>query len=413
MAELAATTKQFPTSHEAIMTTIRQLIQTSPTKANELFVALADTSNNAVKTRERLLGDLKTELELLAQLEEEHLFPVLRKHKETKDLVSAALNDNKQTRKILAELEQTPKGSEEFGPKVVELRKVFQQSVRDERKELLPAVLKALSDEEAQAIVEKIEEGKAEVEEAKRAEAEQRRAEQRQEREQADKLLAEQKEAAERERENRKAARQTAEQVAQTAEAAAESSRKVAQSAAETVQRVATAPLSTGSLFFDAMFGFWGLPSGRSLARSGNASASRNQLSSQDEEVIPLAEETLIVGKRTENSGTTRVRRYVVEVPAEQEVTLYDEKVVVERRRPVTDQASGETLTELTVEMVETSEVPLVAKGVRVREEVVVRRERTKRVETVRDTIRRDEVEISNASGRSGNRRAALAYSRK
>ncbi|WP_336491466.1 hypothetical protein [Methylobacterium nigriterrae] len=43
----------------------------------------------------------------------------------------------------------------------------------------------------------------------------------------------------------------------------------------------------------------------------------------------------------------------------------------------------------------------------------VVRRERTTRVETVRDTIRRDEVEISNASGRSGNRRAALAYSRK
>ena len=89
------------------------------------------------------------------------------------------------------------------------------------------------------------------------------------------------------------------------------------------------------------------------------------------------------------------------------------EKVVVERRRPVTDQATGETLTELTVEMVETSEVPLVAKGVRVREEVVVRRERTKRVETVRDTIRRDEVEISNAGGRSGNKRAALAYSRK
>jgi len=112
------------------MTTIRQLIQTSPTKANELFSVLADTSNNAVKTRERLLGDLKSELELLAKLEQEHLFPVLRKHKETKELVTAALNDNKQTLKLLAELEQTPKGSEEFAPKVAELRKVFQQSVR-------------------------------------------------------------------------------------------------------------------------------------------------------------------------------------------------------------------------------------------------------------------------------------------
>ena len=96
------------------MTTIRQLIQTAPAKANELLAKLVDTSDTAVKTRERLFSDLKAELELLATLEEEHLFPVLRKHKETKNLVSEALNDNKQTRKLIAELEQTPKESEEF-----------------------------------------------------------------------------------------------------------------------------------------------------------------------------------------------------------------------------------------------------------------------------------------------------------
>ncbi len=129
--------------------------------------------------------------------------------------------------------------------------------------------------------------------------------------------------------------------------------------------------------------------------------------------MIPLAEETLIVGKQTVNSGTTTVRRYVIERPAEQQVTLYDEKVVVERRRPVTDAVTGETLTELTVEMIETSEVPLVAKGVKVREEVVIRRERSKRVETVRDTVRRDEIEISHANERSRNRPAALASGRR
>src|SRR5829696_8147835 len=178
------------------MTTIKQLTQTSPTKANELIARLLDTSDTAIKTRERLLADLKAELELLAKLEEEHLFPVLRKHKETKDLVSDALNDNKQARKLLAELERVPKGSEEFAPKVAELRKAFQQSVRDERKELLPAVLKALTDEEAQAIVDKIEEGKAEVEGAKRrAETDQRRTGARQEREQDEKFLADQNDA--------------------------------------------------------------------------------------------------------------------------------------------------------------------------------------------------------------------------
>jgi stress response protein YsnF len=295
------------------------------------------------------------------------------------------------------------------------LRKVFQQSVRDERKDLLPAVLKALSDEEAQAIVEKIEDGKAEVEEAKRAEAELRRAEARQEREQAEELLAEQKEAADREQETRKAAQQTADAVAQTSEAVAESSRKVVQSAADSVQRLATAPLSSGSQFWDAMFGMWGVPQGRSVARFADAQPSNVQPSSRAEEVIPLAEETLTVGKHTVTSGTTTVRRYVVELPVEQRVELYDEKVVVERRRPVRDANTGETLTEVTVEMIETSEVPIVAKGVKVREEVVVRRERTKRVETVRDTVRRDEIEIAHfdQNERAPRKRPTLAHSRK
>ena len=137
------------------MTTIRQLLQTGPAKANELFAKLVDTSDGAIKTRERLFADLKAELDLLARLEEEHLFPVLRKHKATKGLVSAALADNKQTRVLLDELEAMPKDDEEFATKVAELRKVHQQSVRDGKNELLPAVLKALSDEEAQAIVEK------------------------------------------------------------------------------------------------------------------------------------------------------------------------------------------------------------------------------------------------------------------
>jgi stress response protein YsnF len=57
--------------------------------------------------------------------------------------------------------------------------------------------------------------------------------------------------------------------------------------------------------------------------------------------------------------------------------------------------------------------VPVVTKDVNVREEVVVRRERTKRVQTVRDTVRRDEIEISNDGERSGDNRPSLAYSRK
>src|SRR5215210_3343323 len=139
---------------------ISQLIQTGSANVHELFAQLVDTSETAVKTREKLFADLKEELELLASLEEQHLFPILRKHKDLKDLVREALSDNRATKKLLTELDHTPKDSKEFAPRVGELRRVFQQHVRDEKKELLPAVLKALTDEEAQAVVERVEAGK-------------------------------------------------------------------------------------------------------------------------------------------------------------------------------------------------------------------------------------------------------------
>ncbi len=154
--------------------TITQLIQNSPSKANELFSKLADTSDGAIKTREKLFSELKDELETLASLEEKHLFPVLRKHQETKDLVVDAINDNKEVRKLLADLDKTPKTDPEFAPKLGELRKIFQQHVRDEKKELLPAVRKALSAEEAQTVIEKIEAGRADSE---KGEAKERKAE--------------------------------------------------------------------------------------------------------------------------------------------------------------------------------------------------------------------------------------------
>ena len=57
--------------------TLRTLMQAGPAKANELFARLAETSDGAVKTRERLFAELKAELEAHTDLEEQHLFPVL------------------------------------------------------------------------------------------------------------------------------------------------------------------------------------------------------------------------------------------------------------------------------------------------------------------------------------------------
>src|ERR671916_2759500 len=154
--------------------TTRTFSQTPPDKANELFEKLLATSDNAAKTRERLLSDLKEELDLLANLQEQYLFPVLNKHG-MQDLVQEAIKDNQETSALLTELDGMPKNNGEFLSKVAELRKVFQQHIRDDKKELLPAVLKVLSDEEANAVVEKVEDDMAQNQEAKRAETRQTR----------------------------------------------------------------------------------------------------------------------------------------------------------------------------------------------------------------------------------------------
>lgn len=171
---------------------LRTLMQAGPAKVNELFARLAETSEGAVKTREKLYAELKAELELHTSLEEQHLFPVLRRNAETKDLVTEAIRDNKELRAKLAVLEAQPKNDEAFPERLKELQKLFRQHARDEKRELLPAVQRALSEEQVQNVTEKIEAGVAEAEKAKHDDAEARRARARQEREEAERQATQQ-----------------------------------------------------------------------------------------------------------------------------------------------------------------------------------------------------------------------------
>jgi hypothetical protein len=91
------------------------------------------------------------------------------------DLVREATNDNAETAALLGELDGLPKNSPEFIDKVTELRRIFQQHIRDDRKELLPAVLKVLSEDEALAVAEKVEDEMANIDETKLAQARQTR----------------------------------------------------------------------------------------------------------------------------------------------------------------------------------------------------------------------------------------------
>jgi uncharacterized protein (TIGR02271 family) len=125
----------------------------------------------------------------------------------------------------------------------------------------------------------------------------------------------------------------------------------------------------------------------------------RTGIAGNTEEVIPLSEETIQIGKREVDRGTTRVRRYVVERPVEEQVRLRDERVAV-FRRPASGAAVGaEAFTDKVVHVTETAEEAVIGKTARVVEEVVVQKKVDERAETVRDTVRKEEVEITGPHG--------------
>jgi uncharacterized protein (TIGR02271 family) len=118
------------------------------------------------------------------------------------------------------------------------------------------------------------------------------------------------------------------------------------------------------------------------------------------DEVIPVAEEELHVGKREVNRGRVRLHSRVIEKPVQEQVTLREERVDVERR-PVsgTTQAGvigGDPFQERTIEVEERGEEAVVSKEARVVEEVVVRKEADQRTETISDTVRKTEVDVED-----------------
>jgi len=117
----------------------------------------------------------------------------------------------------------------------------------------------------------------------------------------------------------------------------------------------------------------------------------------QGEEVIPVTEEQLRVGKREIEHGRVRVRSYTIEKPVQEQVNLRQEHVSVERRpvdRPTT--GTEDAFRERTIEAEEKREVPVVSKEARVTEEVVVRKGVEQRNETVSDTVRKTEVQVDD-----------------
>ena len=118
--------------------------------------------------------------------------------------------------------------------------------------------------------------------------------------------------------------------------------------------------------------------------------------------MIPVAEEELHVGKREVGRGRIRIHSRVVERPVQEQVTLRDETIEVERRPASGRSVSGDPFQERTIEVEERDEEAVISKEARVKEELVVRKDVEQRAKTVSDTVRKTEVDIEDSRNTRG-----------
>ena len=127
----------------------------------------------------------------------------------------------------------------------------------------------------------------------------------------------------------------------------------------------------------------------------------------EDEISIPIIEEQMTIGKRTVEKGGVNVRTTMTETPIAESVNLREENVTVERHkvdRPV--DGATDAFQEGSFDVTTRAEVPVVSKEARVVEEVVVGKNVTEHQETVRETVKRTDVEVDEINvGDAGNRR--------
>ena len=122
--------------------------------------------------------------------------------------------------------------------------------------------------------------------------------------------------------------------------------------------------------------------------------------SSGNEQVIPIVQEELEVGKRQVNRGGVRVYTHMVETPVSENISLHDERIVVERHpvnRAATDADfnTGSGVVELTA----MGEEAVVGKRSRVVEEVSIGKVGSDRTEQINDTVRHTEVDVEKLTG--------------
>ena len=116
------------------------LLKKDHDQVKKLLKDLDDTTDRAIKTRQDLFERLKFSLTVHEQMEEAVLYPALKEHAETKEIVLEAYQEHDVVNTILGELEQTPFDDETWHAKLTVMRENLLHHIQEEEDEMFGQV---------------------------------------------------------------------------------------------------------------------------------------------------------------------------------------------------------------------------------------------------------------------------------
>jgi hemerythrin superfamily protein len=136
------------------------LLKADHKKVEGLLEKIDSTTERGVKTREDLFAQLKTELDVHAHIEETILYPALEEFEVTHDITLEAYEEHRLVKQLLTELEKMDKGEEQWTARFTVLKENVEHHVEEEEGEMFPKARKALSEEQAEELGERLEAAK-------------------------------------------------------------------------------------------------------------------------------------------------------------------------------------------------------------------------------------------------------------
>ena len=129
-----------------------QLLEKDHREAEQMMKQLDSCSQNQ---REEVFIELRDELSEHMQLEEKHFYPKLKQISEMKEQVQDALEEHKESKEFLAQLEEMGTDAREWQETFSEMQQGIQHHVQDEEQKIFPQCTQFLNDRQLDEIAQK------------------------------------------------------------------------------------------------------------------------------------------------------------------------------------------------------------------------------------------------------------------